>query len=377
MRRVFILGLLATLTATSSAFAQASNLANCKYYMKIGQDFEQAYEYCPKAIEENPEDPEARFYGAWCLAEMGDLDGARESFFWLIERKDSKDKNIKKHAKWAVERVDGYYANFFNTGIEHLNAENLKGASDAFGFATRIDPRKTGAFLNLGYTQTQLGDLDAAIQSFERAIEIDPQSLDARNYLWDALNRKLQGLREQDMPDAEALVAVRGRLRETLVKILELDPAGKGSPDAHLQLGDLDLAEGNRDQAFEHLRKAIELDPNSVVNLVNVGIQFYQDDEYEHAVDALKLVREYVTDPMDDIWVKSTWVLGLAEFELERWDDALGHFEELLEHDPDNLDYLPKAGLAARKADQKQKGDQYLIRWEELKEAAITGETVE
>jgi len=377
MKRAFVLGLLAMLTGASSAFAQASSLANCKYYMKVQQDFDQAFQYCPQAIEENPEDPEARFYGAWCMAEMGDLDGARDSFFWLIERKDSEDKDIKKHAKWAVERVDGYYARFFNKGIELLKAEDLQGARDAFEFATQIDPRKTGAFLNLGYTQTQLDDLDAATQSFEQAIDMNPENLDARNYLWDALNRKQLELREQDTPDPEQLAAVRAQLRETLDKILELDPAGTGSPDAHLQLGDLDLAEGNREAAFEHLRKAIELDPNSVVNLVNVGIQFYQDDEYEHAVDALKLVRDYVTDPADDIWVKSTWVLGLAEFELERWADALGHFEELLENDPDNLDYLPKAGLAARKADQKQKGDQYLIRWEELKEAAITGETVE
>jgi tetratricopeptide (TPR) repeat protein len=377
MNRASILGLFALLLAAPPAFPQASNLANCKYYMKVQQDFEQASQYCGEAITENPEDPEARFFGAWCLAEMGDLTAARESFFWLIERKDSDDKAIKKHAKWAVERVDGYYARYFNKGIELLQAEDLAGARDAFEWATQIDPRKTGAFLNLGYTQTQLGQLDEAIESFHTAIGIDPSGLDARNYQWDALSRKLEALRNADAPDTAEVARVRADLRLTLEKVLELDPGGKGAPDAHLQLGDLDLADGKREEAFLHLRKAVELDPNSVVNLVNVGIEFYQDDEYEPAVDALALVREYVTDPADDIWVKSTWVLGLSQYELERWDDALGSFEELLAHDPDNLEYLPRAAMSASKAGAQEKRDQYMIHFEQVKEAAVTGDTVE
>jgi tetratricopeptide (TPR) repeat protein len=377
MKRASILGLFALLAAASPAFPQASNLANCKYYMKVQQDFGQASQYCGLAIEENPEDPEARFYGAWCLAEMGELDAARESFFWLIERKDVDDKDIKKHAKWAQERVDGYYARYFNKGIEYLNAEDLDGARTAFQAATKIDPSKTAGYLNLGYTQTQLGELDEAIATFELAVGIAPEDVTTRNYQWDALSQKLEQARQADAPDTALVAELRGKLRATLSKLLELEPGGKGAPDAHLQLGDLDLAEGDREAAFQHLRKAVELDPNSVVNLVNVGIQFYQDDEYAHAVDALTLTREYVTDPADDIWVKTTWVLGLAEFELEKWEDALGHFEELLAHDPDNLEYLPRAAMAASKAGAEDKRDQYMIHFEQVKEAAVTGETVE
>lgn len=372
------LGLLALLLAAPPAFPQAGgNLANCKYYMKVQQDFEQASQYCGKAIEENPEDPEARFYGAWCLTQTGDLKGGQESFFWLIERKDSKDKNIRKYAKWAAERVDQFYADNFNKGIELLKAEDLSGAKDAFERATQIDPRKTPAYLNLGYAETQLGDLDAAISTFERAISMDPNDENARNYEWDALNRKLDQLRGQDPPDTTALAETRKRLRATLEKVLELDPDGKSAPDANAQLGNLDLAEGRREDGLAHLRKAIEQDSTSVVNVVNRGINAYQDDQYDQAVDALTLALDYVPESQKDIWSKATWVLGLSYFELERWDDALAEFQKLLAVDPDNLEYLPRAALAARKAGQKEKGDQYLIHYEELKEKAVTGETSE
>lgn len=372
-----ILGLFALLAAASPAFPQASNLANCKYYMKVQQDFDQASQYCGKAIEENPEDPEARFYGAWCLAEMGDLPTARESFFWLIERKDSDDKNITKHAKWAAERVDGYYARYFNKGIELLKAEDLDGARTAFEAATWIDPRKPDAYLNLGYTQTQLGDLDAAIATFQTAISQDPESVTARNYQWDALSRKLDELRGGSPPDTAKLAEVGDQLRATLEKILELEPEGKGAPDAHAQLGDLDLAAGRRDEAFLHLRQAVEMDSTIVVNVVNRGIGAYQNDEYHQAIDALSLALEYIRDPSDEIWSKATWVLGLSHYEQENWDAALAEFEKLLERDPDNLEYLPRAALAAQKAGHQDKRDQYLIHFEQVKEAAVTGDTVE
>jgi tetratricopeptide (TPR) repeat protein len=373
MTRPGLLSLVALLVAAPQAFGQASNLANCKYYTKVQQDFQQGLPYCAEAIKENPEDPEARFFGAWCLAEGGRLEEAWPSFKWLIDQKDSNDKNVKKHAKMALDRVDHYYAKFFNKGIELLNsgqAADTEAAREEFRKATVIDPRQTGAYLNLGYTQMQVDDVDGALASFREAVRRNPDEKVAQEYFWDALAHKLGTLRDSDDADSATVADVSAELRATLEKILAMSP---GSADAHLALADLDLVAGNTESGLAHMRKAIEIDAESVVNLVNIGIQFYANDQYQPTIDALSLALEFETDPTDEVWAKATWVLGLAHYEQEEWADALARFEALLKQEPDNMEYLPRAGMAARKAGQSEKGDGYLIRWEELKERLVEG----
>jgi tetratricopeptide (TPR) repeat protein len=372
MRRLGSLCLLVLLGAAPAAFAQASNLANCKYYTKVTQDFEQGLPYCEKAIEENPEDPEARFFGAWCLAERGRYEEAYKSFAWLMERKDSGDKAVEKHAKLAAERVAAYYGRFFNQGLELLNAGDTQGARDQFLAASQIDPRQPSGHLNLGFTQTQLDDLDGALHSFRTAVQQVPADTTAHQFFWDALSRKLQVVRAADPPDTAAVASLSAELRGSLEALLRLKPP---SADEHLALADLDLAAGNREAGLAHMRTAIELSQESVINLVNLGLQFYTNDQHAAAVDALQLALEYLDDPQDDVWTKATWVLGLSLYEVERWEDALMQFEKLLAVEPDNLEYLPRAGMAARKAGQMEKGTAYLVRWEELKESQVVGDS--
>jgi tetratricopeptide (TPR) repeat protein len=372
MKRLATLCLLVLLGAAPAAFGQASNLANCKYYTKVTQDFEQGLPYCEKAIEENPEDPEARFYGAWCLAERGQFEDAYTSFAWLLERKDSGNKAIEKHAKLAGERLAAYYGQFFNKGLELLNAGDTQGASEQFLHASQIDPRQPAAHLNLGFTLTQLDSLDGALRSFHTAVQQVPADTTAHQFYWDALDRKLQELRGMDPPDTAVIASLSAELRASLEALLRLKPP---SADEHLALADLDLAAGNREGGLAHMRTAIELSSESVLNLVNLGLQFYTNDQHEAAVDALQLALQYLDDPADEAWKKATWVLGLSQYEVEHWADALTQFEKLLATEPDNLEYLPRAGMAARKAGQMEKGTAYLVRWEELKEAQVVGDS--
>ena len=327
------------------AFGQASAMSNCRYYMKTVQDFEQGLPYCKQAIEENPEDPEARFYGGWCLAESGELAAAWESFGWLIEHQDQGDKKIDKHAEWAEERVRQYYANFFNRGVELLNAEDTQGAMEAFGYATLIDPRKTDAYLNLGFTQTQLDDLDGALASFSAAIAIDPENSTAREYHWDALRRKRRALLLEEVPDEAKLAEVTAELRTTLDGVLSVDPA---NAEAHMDMAGIDYEAGNTDSAMEHLKKAVEIAPENVVELYNRGIEFYQADKYDAAIAAFTAVLDFVPeDPSDDIYEKTSYVLALSYLYSEDYASSLVVFEKLTEQFPDNLDYWAKAGTAA------------------------------
>jgi tetratricopeptide (TPR) repeat protein len=369
---------LAAMLVPSAALGQADPLANCKYYVKVQKDFEQAGPYCEEAIKLYPEDPEARFFGAWCLAEQERYAEAWESYNWLIERKD--DKKIKKHAENAEKQVRDYYARHFNAGVAFLSpaapaTPDFESAAAEFRKANQINPRNVDALLNLGFTDTKLGQLDDAIGSFQRAIEQDPEKNQAYMYYWDALERRLQQEREADAPDTTMLETLRVDLRSTLEHVLMVESMEPSViADAHLKLADLDFEAGDNASALEHSRKAIELAPEAVVNLFNIAVGFYQANQYGPSIEATTIVLANVANQEDPIWEKAAYVRALSYFYAEQYEDALVDFEELVAFDGSNLDYLIKAGVSAAKSGQNEKADRYITKYEELKESQVIGE---
>lgn len=342
--------------------AQLQNaLGNCKFYTKSQQDFYQGLPYCEQCITEHPDNPEARYFGAWCLAEVGQYEKAWESFKWLIDRRNDKDKKIQKHAKWAQERVQHYFAKHFNKGVEYLNANDLPSAEDEFESASQINPTKPEAYLNLGYVENQMGRSDEALRAFKRAIEIAPDNATAYEYYSVALARKRDALLAQATPDSAAVADVSAELKRTLERVVERTPDNDA---ALLQLGDLELASGNEEAGIQFVEKAIAIAPDNVVKLYNIAVGFYQRNEYEKAAGTFALVAQHVDDPEDDLWRDAQYNRTLALKEAKKPQEALEVALKLLEVDPDQADYhnlasgiyvelkdLPKAAEHAERAE--------------------------
>jgi tetratricopeptide (TPR) repeat protein len=375
-------GLLAALMTALSAgaiatavFAQSDPLANCKYYTKTTGDFEQGLKHCQAAVEKYPDDPEARFYAAWCMAETGQWEDAWTSFHWLIERKDSDDKNTRKHADLADKQALFYYQTHFNRGLELVKAEEYEEAYAEFDIATKIYPEKIDAYLNRGFTETQRDDLDAALASFETALSLDPEHEQAPLYYWDALNLKLKELRSADARDTVAIADVTEKLRGIL-NALVAEGSQVESEDraaAHLQLADFAFAEGDNETALEHVTKATEIAPEKIAELYNIGIEFYNNDDYGPATQALKTVMDQIDDETDPIWLKALYVVGLSCLYTSDYDGCIDAFDQLIEIEPDNKDYYIKRGTAHAKKGNQEQASQDIMKWEEMKEAEVTG----
>ena len=370
-----IVAAMAMILVPSVALGQANPLSNCKYYVTIQKDFERAGPYCEEAIKLYPEDPEARLFGAQCLAEQARYGEAWESYGWLIERKE--DKKYKKFAETAEKQVANYYVKHFKAGVDFLNADvpDFESAAIEFRQANQINPRNVDALLNLGFTETRLGNLDAAIASFERALEQDPEKKEAYVYYWDALGQRLQQEREREALDAAVLAELRTKLRAVLEKVLTLEDTETSTvADAHLKIADLEFEAGNNDVALEHSKSAIELAPEAVVNLFNIAVGFYQASQYGPAIQASTIVLDNVPNPEDELWEKAKYVRALSYLYSEQFEPALADFEELIAHDGTNLDYLIKGAAAAANAGQGKKADDLAMRYEELKESQVLGE---
>ncbi len=357
------------LVAAPGARAQSS-LANCKYYAKTLQDFEQGLQYCEQCILEEPENPEARYYGAWCLAEMGRYEDAWPSFEWLIERSNSKDKSTKKHAKWAAERVQAYFARHFNKGVQLLNANDMEGAREEFLMASQINPTKAEGFLNLGYVETQLGNPDEALKSFRKALEIAPDRKESYEYYSVALGRRRDALLAEVRPDSAAIADVTAELKTALDNVVQNEPSNDA---ALLQLGDIELAEGNEEKGIGYIQRAIEISPDNVVKLYNIAVGFYQRSEYEKAATTFDLVAQHVDDPEDELWRDAMYNRGLALKEAGKYQEALECALKLIEAKPTEPDYHNLASGIYVALKDLPKASEHAERAETLRTQAVEG----
>lgn len=364
-----LVGLFAILVVVASApaaQAQLQNaLGNCKYYTKTQQDFEQGLPYCEQCIKDSPEDPEARFYGAWCLAELGRFEEAWPSYKWLIERKDDKDKKIKKFSQMAERDVQRFFGIHFNKGVEFLNANDFTSAKKEFLAATQIAPNKPQGFLNLGYAAKQTGDLDGALQAFRTAVEASAKEqalLDkSYEYLSLALGAKRDAVLAEANPDTAQVARITAELKTTLEHVVATNPS---SDAALLQLGDIALAEGREQEGIDYVEKAIAISPDNVVKLYNIAVGFYQRNEHVKAASAFSLVAQHVGDAEDPLWRDAMYNQALSLKESGKYQEALDVALKLIETNDQEPDYhslasgiyvelknLPKAAEHAEKAE--------------------------
>ncbi len=375
MRRLHVgLALLLTACAPTASVHAQSALSNCKYYTKTQQDFQSGLPYCEQCIKDEPDNPEARYYGAWCLAEMGRYADAWPSFAWLMERSNEKDKSVQKHAKWATERVQAYFARHFNDGVKQLKANNLVAARDEFEKATQISPNKVDGFLNLGYVQNQLDQQEAAVASFRKAIEIAPDRPDAYEYFSVALGRKRSTLLAAQPQDSAAVAQVTAELRVALEKVVQNDPS---KDVALLELADLEMASGNQDRAVEHITKAMEISPDNVVKLYNIAVNQYQRKDYSGAAKTFSLVADKINDPTDDLWRDAQYNRALALKEMGDFQAAATCVEALIAAKEDEADYHTLASGIYVKLNDLKKANTHFERAEALKAKAVEDKPAE
>jgi len=129
-------------------------------------------------------------------------------------------------------------------------------AAHHFREVTRLDPKRAGAYINLGAVLNVLENYDAAIAELRRGIELDPNRVEGFYNLGLVYKRKGQ----VDL----AITAYKETIR--------LNPR---MGDAHYNLANLLVDREQPRQALSHYEKALEIRPNW--EKARVGLQRCQD----------------------------------------------------------------------------------------------------
>lgn len=189
---------------------------------------------------------------------------------------------------------------WFNRGVEQLEAGDDRAALNAFNRVIELEPNHAGAWMNRGNALFNLEQAEDALSAYDRAIELRPDD----GFSWGARADALYDLERID----EALISWN--------KSLELKP---DNPEVWYNKGlALGINLGQWDEALTSLEQAIALNSNDVQFWFYRGIALSSLNQLEEALASWDKVLEMKPD-FRDAWINK----GVVLQKLGRYSEAI------------------------------------------------------
>jgi tetratricopeptide (TPR) repeat protein len=305
---------------------------------RVGR-YTEAIDHCRAGIEKHPEHMEARLLLGELLELLGRKEEAIETYEWfdellresLPETADelvsagrglyrysvlSRHPNLGSRTiyvlhellQYAYERVDRRnWRARLASGNLLLSKHNLEEAVEEFRAALRLNPYLADAYVGLGRAALEEWDFENVERAVESALRHNPRHAGAGNLLAELrmLERKYDQaadacrdvleINPNDPAALSTLAAAQSRMgRPGAAKRARARVAAL-SPDSALleyTLGRWSAADRQFDEAREHLDRAIELAPEWVEPMTELGLMYMETGQERSAEKILKLAWE-------------------------------------------------------------------------------------
>jgi Flp pilus assembly protein TadD len=155
--------------------------------------------------------------------------------------------------------------NHFNSGVTFYNQKEFSKAIQAYQKAIELDPNYVEAYNNLGIIYQMMGDVDRAFGAYQKATEISPRY-------------------EKGYNNLGILLLLKGRYEEALEafqKVLAINP---NNIESHINLGILFKKKGQWDEAIESYQKALAIEPLHRETHYNIALLYEQLENFELAI---------------------------------------------------------------------------------------------
>ncbi len=206
----------------------------------------------------------------------------------------------------AQEAESWYYR-----GLSQARAGNLELAIESYEKAVQIKPDVHEYWFNRGLTLFHLGQLEDAIASYDKAIEIKNDFYKG----WYSRGRALGelGFLEEAIVSFNTAIEIRPNYQE----------AWSSNGLALLKLGRVD-------EAIFSYDKSLELEPLDPENWYYRGVALSGNGEYDSAIDSYDKALE-IEPYLHDAWIDR----GVAQGQLGEWAQAIASWDEALRIRPD------------------------------------------
>lgn len=350
---------------------QQPEVTAAKVYLNQS-NWDRAIEQCNLAIEKMPNNPDAYFILGQAYAKKGNYHEMNDAF------KKSLEFSPKYAAEIEQNRIK-YWVDLFNSGVGLIKQDKLQDAAEKFSLAVEILPERIDGYKNLAFAYTQMDNDSLAIQTYSKAIEVDPNDMELKNFL---------GILYYQNKKYEEAIEV---LKEVLAKS---DPGSKEYSEALYNLAySYDLM-GQSDKAIEAYQNALEKNPNDKDLLFNMGRIYFMQDNYEKAIESFKKVLEFDPNDFDaNLNIGNAYYgMGdslsneaqktddsgnpvLSESEIQEkvnlaktnFDEAIPYLEKAAEIKPDNENAWTMLGIVYVRSGYPEKGKEAFDKAEQLK----------
>jgi tetratricopeptide (TPR) repeat protein len=197
-----------------------------------------------------------------------------------------------------------------NLGLAlHVVGRHVEAAA-AFLAVLESRPEDVMAHTNLGAALRELGDKSRALEHMKRAVELDPQLASARNNLGQFLLES--GRPDQALPHCQAAVALQPEMAE-----------------AHNNLGNVYRALGHFPEARWCYGEAVRKNPAMSHACVSLALTLQLEGRWDEALPWLRRALEIQPDSLD-----YRALLAEAEVDREHFAEAIDCYQEIIKRDP-------------------------------------------
>jgi tetratricopeptide (TPR) repeat protein len=215
----------------------------------------------PAPVEPRQAELLAQHDAAWRWLQAGDLTRAEREF------------------QAVLKRSPGFYPSEAALGYLELARHNNQAALDHLDRVLQVHASYVPAAVGRGHALLAEGKEPEALAAFEAALKADPTLTD--------IGRRVEVLRArqaQERVTAARRAAQTGRLNEA---VQAYEAAIAASPDSAFlfrDLADVEVKQGQKDQALVHYRKAIQLDPTDVPSRLRIAEMLEATDDIQGAL---------------------------------------------------------------------------------------------
>ncbi len=211
---------------------------------------------------------------------------------------------------------------FLLKGNEKLKENDLKGASDFYTEALKIDPDFADALLNRGIIYEKLNNLDAAIADYSKIIEKESK-IDTIAYFQ-------RGLAYLD----------NGEFYKALNDAKKLTDINANSWKSYFLLGLVQEKLKENDEAIESFNTGLKLNPNNIDIVVNLATILYYKKEYDQVEQLLDKAETFNPKEPNIYNLRS-----MVAFEQKEYQKAKDWVEKAIELNPREPYYFNNRGL--------------------------------
>jgi tetratricopeptide (TPR) repeat protein len=192
-------------------------------------------------------------------------------------------------------------------------------------------------YLSIGSVFFERGYLEQAEDSFQRALREEPSSAEAFYGLGSVYLQQQKNAEARE--NFERTVRLRSRYPGTL-------------PRAWNNLGILAGREGSTDEAIRNFRRALEMDPDYLVALVNLGNAYRQKKSWEEAKSVLRQAVEI--KPED---AEANYGLGMVFAQLDDAERAYQYLQKALTARPAYPEALNNLGVLYLRTQRREQAE--------------------